>query len=220
MPPFVKAPGGPWHRCHFCGSDSSEQTYAEVAALYATPEYLTHLQPEGAAAQVEALRSNVEWHVHYKHVPPDSTFLDVGCFTGAGLRCAAGLGFAVHGFDVVGQNWHGPHCTIAPVFHAGLFPRKYSHVLCREVLEHVEGWRWFLSELWEAAHLNGIVQVQTPRPCRPGHPMTKIVYQNGHLVILAPPQLQLALERTGFRILDRRFWVGGQAWLCQRMGGV
>jgi uncharacterized protein (DUF779 family) len=207
--------GNQWHRCGACGSDSSEATYPPD---HYTDEYLTSslARTGGIEAAKEYVRSNIEWFDHHKDKCGGLDFLDVGCLEGAAMMVAAEHGWRVHGFDVI-EAARQPGCsTIHPYFAASLFPQVYHAVMCREVLEHVEGWRGFLSELAAVTARNGILQLQTPRPMATNSPTC---YQPAHLFIVSPAALERAVRDLGFTILDSRQWEGtdvgpaGQGWL-------
>jgi hypothetical protein len=209
--------GNLWRRCTACGSDSSEATYP---ADHYTEKYLTDslAKTGGLDAAKEQVRSNIEWLDHYKDKCGGLDFLDVGCLEGAALMVAGEHGWRVHGFDVMPAAAQPGCTTIHPYFAASLFPQLYHAILCKDVLEHVEGWRGFMSELTAVTHRNGIVQLQTPRPM--DEPSTTC-YQPAHLFIIAPAELERAVRDLGFTILDRRQWDGtetgpaGQALLLQ-----
>jgi hypothetical protein len=144
LSPLWKDTGGnQWHRCGACGSDSSEATYPPD---HYTDDYLVKSleRTGGIEAAKEYVRSNIEWFDHHKDKCGGLDFLDVGCLEGAAMMVAAEHGWRVHGFDVI-EAARQPGCsTIHPYFAASLFPQVYHAVMCREVLEHVEGWRGFI----------------------------------------------------------------------------
>jgi SAM-dependent methyltransferase len=211
--------GFQWHRCGGCGSDSSEAPYnpAIYDAGYLTGALANTGGFDAARAQV---RSNIEWYAH--HAPPGRDFLDVGCLEGAGLAEAAAQGWRVHGWDCIPAAAREGCTTISPHFTAALFPRQYHAVFCKDVIEHVPGWRGFLAELAAVTAPGGLLQVQTPTPMATNHPDA---YQPAHLVVLAPGVLESEARRHGLVPLDRRLWGpteadpgrgGGQAWLFRR----
>lgn len=225
---FCKACGGeelqplwedgeaPWLRCLACGSDSAARTYADVGHLYSADYIQAALDREGGLDNaVAAMRSNLDWFQDYRGKAPNNSFLDVGCCEGAALAGMQDRGWAVHGFDVIRPPYDGPHVTVAPHFSAALFPQQYAAVLCREVIEHVEGWRDLLTECHAATARDGLFQLQTPRPWHLQHP---IPYQRYHLQLLSPAIVRYWLERLGFIVLDFRLWDMGQGWLCQKVG--
>ncbi len=206
---------GPWFRCVACGSDSADRPYP--AGMYAAGYVASEVAATGGeAARRLEVRSNCDWFPHYKHLCGGMDFLDVGCCDGAAMHVMQDLGWSVHGFDVTADAARPGCTTINPYFAASLFPQQYHAVLCREVLEHVEGPRQFLNELAAATRPGGLLQVQTPRPC-----VTQegIAYQPAHLQIYSPPALELALREAGFRVLDRRMWPVGQALLLHKADG-
>ena len=203
-----------WFRCVVCGSDSSTREYD--VGIY-TPEWIAQeiAATGGDEARRESVRSNCDWFPHYKHLTGGGLdFLDVGCCDGAAMAEMAGLGFRVHGFDVTEGARREGCTTIHPFFTASLFPRQYHFVLCREVIEHVEGPRQFLSELTAVTHRGGLLQVQTPRPCVD---QERIAYQPAHLQIFSPVMLELLCTNHGFRVLDRRQWGTGIALLLHKV---
>lgn len=216
--PLWKDMGGHlWRRCESCGSDSSEARYDP--AMYDNGYLVESLKRTGGLdAAKEQVRSNIEWFDHYKTHCGGLDFLDVGCLEGAAMMVAQDHGWRVHGFDVI-EEARQPGCsTIYPYFAASLFPQLYHAVLCKDVLEHVEGWRGFVSELTAVVHRNGILQLQTPRPMDEQSPTC---YQPAHLFIISPNELERAMRDLGFTILDKRQWDGtdtgpaGQALLLQ-----
>jgi 2-polyprenyl-3-methyl-5-hydroxy-6-metoxy-1,4-benzoquinol methylase len=206
--------GGCWFRCICCGSDSSDNTWESVAAEYASAAYQQHIVTQlGSIEAAEgALRSNVEWFHDHRDKCVGRDFLDVGHNDGASLTAMQADGWSVHGFDINPAANLGPHTTIAPRFSALLFARRYDAVLCREVIEHIPGWRAMLLECVRATADRGLFQVQTPRPTRTPNP---IGYQRYHLQLFSPLALRSELERAGFQIVDVRLWEAGQAWLCR-----
>lgn len=211
--PLPFAPG--WARCRACGSDTSDSDPAREAERYQTPEYVRWnvIDCGGFDAVVRSVGENVRWFA--AHRGPGRDFLDVGHNEGAMLAAMQADGWGVHGFDVNPHAYLGPHTTIAPAFAAGLFPRRYHAVNCREVLEHVPDWRGLLAELWAATEPGGLCQVQTPRPCGAFDPG---VYQPAHLVIFAPAFLSDYLLSAGWAVLGRRLWPTGQCHLLRRPG--
>ena len=209
---------GDWFHCNACGGSTSRLTYADVRHLY-DARYVTdhHQGDKKSMAQCEIeLSTNRDMFVRHRNGIPNNDFLDVGTNEGAALRVMGGCGFSVHGFDVNPAAKNGRHITIAPYFCARFFPRRYSAVLAREVIEHVEGWRGFLWELHQVTLHRGIVQVQTPRP---SHPADKIVYQKAHLQIIPPHLVLQECLRLGFELLDCLFWPPGQLWVFRKTAG-
>ncbi len=214
-PLWADKDGGPWHRCLACGSDSAERNYADVREIY-NDAYLEHsLKSAGGTLEdcVAAMATNLDWFGHHAERCPNRDFLDIGCLEGAGLTGMAARGWSVHGFDVTKPPYYGPHVTVAPNFHAGLFPQQYSAVLCREVIEHVEGWRQLVTDAFAVTARGGLFQLQTPRPW---HEPDPIPYQLAHLQVFAPMVLRYWLEHVGFTVADYRLWDKGQAWMCRR----
>lgn len=210
-----------WRRCLFCGSDSNELEY-DYETYYAggIPEAFAMTGGVTLPDRIELLRCNLEWFQDHRGGCPDNSFLDVGCAEGAALTGMADRGWSVHGFDVFEPSYRGPHVTVAPAFApafaASLFRQRFAAVLCREVIEHVPGWRAMVGELYAATAGGGLLQLQTPRPCATLESL--IVYQPSHLQIIAPAVLRYWLERTGFDVIDYRLWPCGQAWICRRPG--
>ena len=193
-----------WHRCGACGSDSSEATYPQG---HYTDDYLTSsLERTGGIEKAkEQVRSNIEWFGHYRDRCGGKDFIDVGCLEGAAMMVAADHGWSVHGFDVM-EAARRPGCTtIHPYFAASLFPQCYDAVFCKDVLEHVEGWRGFLSELTAVTAKNGLLQLQSPRPMDTN---SAPCYQPAHLFIVSPATLERAMRDLGFTVLDKRIWDG------------
>jgi SAM-dependent methyltransferase len=126
-------------------------------------------------------------------------------------------GWSPHGFDVfagAGVLCPGADVRTAPVFGRHLFEGRFGAVLCREVIEHVEGWRQLLHECFWSLEPGGLFQVQTPIPqaeLAPGHPYGRV-----HLHIFTPVALEMALRTQGFVVVDRWDWKNGVAFLCQR----
>ena len=193
-----------FYRCLICGCDSSDKTYEEVKHIYCI-DYLKH---NGTAEEnAEQMQTNIDWFEVYRKVAPSKDFLDIGHNEGGGLLAMQRMGWRVHGFDVNPVCDYGPHTTIAPCFAANLFPQKYGAVLCREVIEHVEGWRQLLIEIHNVMLPGGLLQLQTPLPDRKNGPM---VYQLAHLQIFTPHALKLYCRDAGFEVLDWMLWYGGE----------
>jgi len=212
LPLWIGADETVWERCWCCFSDSSNALYDP--AMY-NPFYMTHhAQAESREARLEQLRSNVEWFRDYKPQCAGRDFVDVGHCDGLMLTAMQDDGWRVHGFDVFPEANLGPHTTIAPVFRANLFPQRYQALNCREVIEHVPGWRQMLVEMREALAHGGLLQLQTPRPT-PG--VQTAGYQRAHLQLFSPLALRYELERIGFSILDIRLWDLGQAFMAKRV---
>lgn len=212
-----KAPPCPdVYRCLFCGSDSLDNSYEQVRAVY-SESYLRHNLEDlgGYEACMEALRSNVEWFRDYKPRSPGQDFIDIGFLEGAALTAMQNDGWRVHGFEVIPQAYLGAHTTISTTgFNAGLFPQRYHAALAREVIEHVPDWRQFLAEVHAVLVRGGLFQLQTPRPW---HEPLWIPYQQAHLQILSPGMVRYWAERVGFSVLDFRLWDAGQCWMLQRV---
>jgi 2-polyprenyl-3-methyl-5-hydroxy-6-metoxy-1,4-benzoquinol methylase len=204
---------GNWWRCLACGSDSSDSDYN---TLPYDGDYRQHIVRMTGSIEnaVAALQSNVDLFELHSGGCPDRTFLDVGCLEGAAMMGMAAKGWSVHGFDVMAEAQVGSHVTIAPKFRASLFPRRYSAILAREVIEHVPDWRALFSEIHATLLVKGLFQLQTPRPwLRPD----KIPYQKWHLQIFAPQVIRYWLERFGLEVLECKLWDMGQCWLTRRL---
>jgi len=202
--PLWSAGDAGFYRCLICGCDSSDKNYADVKHIY-NERYLDH---NGTAEQnAGEMQCNIDWFETYRSVAPSKDFLDIGHNEGGGLLAMQRKGWRVHGFDVNPVCNYGPHTTIAPYFAANLFPQKYGVVMCREVIEHVEGWRQFLMEIHEVMLPGGLLQLQTPLPDRKNGPL---VYQLAHLQIFTPHALKLYCRDAGFEVLDWMLWYGGE----------
>lgn len=191
-----------WSACSACGSQSSDAPYP--AALYQRGYVAQEVAGTGGPEKREQeVLSNVDWFPHYQHLTTGRDFLDIGCCDGAAMRVAERFGYSVHGFDVT-EDARQPGCTtIYPYFAASLFPRLFHFVLCREVLEHVPGWRGFLSELTAATERGGVVQIQTPRPVPE---LARYTHQLAHLQIVSPAVLERTVKELGYKVLDKREW--------------
>lgn len=205
--------GFDWFRCTACRSDTNTATYAEVKHAYGGPYFAHHERCNAGRQKVQAeMRANFDWWERFRPLP-DNTFLDVGSCEGCGLDEAAKRGWSVHGFDVFAEARLGAHVTIAPEFRANLFPRQYSAVNCREVLEHVEDWRGLLLEMFAATLPGGMCQVQTPRPIERDE---FNIYQCVHLQLFTPHKLCEAMQAAGWVVADAMFWELGQAWMLRK----
>lgn len=205
-----------WFRCLACGSDSTPAAYNKD--LYTVEFEDFHRKHAGSNVDeaIEKMSTNLDWFQHHKNGCPDNSFLDIGCCEGASLTGMQQRGWSVHGFEVFTPSYFGPHVTVAPEFKASLFPQRYSAVMTREVIEHVDGWRAFLHECYAVTNRGGLFQVQTPRPWEKDHPN---IYSIAHLQLLSPAMMRYWLERIGFEVLDYRLWgdpQAGQAWMCRR----
>lgn len=208
---------GLWWNCWFCGSHVSENTYEQVKHVY-NNDYLFHtIKNIGYDGCIREMTTNVDFFQKHRGGCADGTFLDIGCLEGSGMTAMANKGWSVHGFDVIPQVKEqcapGEHITIADSFKANLFPRKYSAVMAREVIEHVPDWKSFLRECHAATMTNGLFQVQTPRPnfSEDGN-----VYFHDHLQIFAPYVLRNELNNIGFDVIDGKIWDFGQLWICRK----
>lgn len=165
----------------------------------------------------DQVRSNCDWFGHHAEHLPNRDFLDIGCCDGACLRTMAGLGWAVHGFDVVKPSYYGSHVTVAPHFNRWLFPNRYGAVLAREVIEHLDCPLTFLHECHGVLCGGGLFQVQTPKPCDWFH---GAVYQKAHLSIISVQAMRNLLNDAHFDVIDFREWgepgeQPGYAFLCR-----
>jgi len=225
-PVFQSEHDGYWHRCLYCGSDSNVFTYEDVKEGY-NGEYLKrNFQIVGGdlAAVAASMRPNLDWFEDYRHydnhagrgVPAAKDFLDIGYLEGASLQGMMDRKWSVHGFEVIPEAYLGPHTTIAPRFHRGLFPQLYAGVMARGVIEHVEDWRSFLIECHAVTHMGGLFQLQTDRPVEKP---SGIPYERLHLQLMAPAMIRYWLEKLGFAVLDHRVYELGQCWMCQKTDG-
>lgn len=202
--------GDQWWRCGGCNSDSSDSTFQ--ASQY-DQRYLSEslTMTGGMEAAKEQVRSNCSWFDNYAG-KPGRAFLDVGHLEGAALAVMQQGNWSVHGFDI-NPAAAVPGCTtIAPFFAAHFFPQRYDAILCKDVLEHVSGWRQLLVEMTAALNRDGLLQLQTPTPWHEPH---GIPYQAAHLQLFSPKALESAVCRLGYTVLDRRFWDMGQALLLR-----
>lgn len=206
--------GNQWFRCLFCASDSSEQTWEGVKAMYDANYIKNHHGLTTYEAEAEQLKSNIGWFNDYKPEIAGRDFLDVGCTNGVAMTEMQNNGWSVHGFDIIPEAYREGCTTIAPAFSAGLFPMKYSAVMCREVIEHSPTPIQMLTELSYVTRKDGILQLQTPRPTPEVNP---IGYQPAHLDLLSPMVIRYWLERLGFIIKDYWIWEQGQAWMAKRL---
>jgi 2-polyprenyl-3-methyl-5-hydroxy-6-metoxy-1,4-benzoquinol methylase len=116
-------------------------------------------------------------------------------------------GWHPHGFDINPAVARGRFpITVAPAFNASFVP-QVDALLCREVIEHVENWPEFLTELTRAVKPHGLLQVQTPMPSE----MHPNIYQEDHLQIFAPGILEAEISKRGFQIIESRRWTDVQA---------
>lgn len=198
-----------WYHCAACDSESSETVYRHE--LYG-PQYATLMLSEigGMDNAKGAVNTNIDWFDKFK-LSSGRDFLDIGFAEGASTIRMKELGWTTYGFDI--QKMMDYENTLEyPYFAAHLFPLQFDAILCREVIEHVDGWHWFLSELATATKRGGLLQLQTPRPSpdKPGH-----VYQAGHLQVFSPKALEREALSHGFGVLDRLLWDSGQALMLE-----
>lgn len=212
--PFELPPNEPaFVRCVACCSDSSPLSYGDVKHFYSTEHNVRHRQSGGGADMMRRHCSfNTDWLLRHPN-PVRKTFLDVGSCDGSALDNMAAGGWTVQGFDVVPPDFTHHRVTVASEFRAGLFPEPFGAVLCREVIEHVPDPHGLLRELVLATESGGLLEIQTPRPMSEWHP---IPYQTPHLQILSPGRLIDMIQGAGLKILDKRIWPQGQAWLCRK----
>lgn len=210
----VPEEAGNWKRCRDCGSDTNFIEYDP--SRY--PPNLSEVHRKnigGSEAAREQVRSNCEWFDHYREGLPNLDFLDIGCADGSALDVMQSKGWAVHGFDIQKPDYFGPHVTVSPLFTRWLFPLRYAAVLCREVIEHVPTPRQLLFEIHGVTCPNGLVQIQTPKPCDYRH---EHIYQRDHLFIPSTTAMQEMLRTAMLDVIDSREWTAiqpGQAYLCR-----
>lgn len=202
-----------WLRCLSCGSDSSTATYDCVKHLYNSDYPTAHHGKSNDADLRKELTSNIEWFTVHRKGCKDRTFLDVGHCEGTALAMMQELNWSVHGFDINQVCNYGSHTTIAERFKADLFPRQYSAVLCREVIEHVQEPLDFLSQLYQVTMTGGLCQIQTPTPWLWPHP---IPYQTAHLQLFSPMALLYLSTNLGFKLVDKMQWDCGMALLLRK----
>lgn len=214
--PLWKAHDDHWFRCLCCGSDTSTGVYS--AALYGPGFVRRALDDTGGMENARRqLTFNCDWFNLHRDKTNGRDFLDVGCCEGAFLEVMQVSGWSVHGFDVTEEARKEGCTTIAPFFTADLFPRQYHAINCREVIEHVDGVRQFMAELYLACHHHGLIQIQTPRPASNPHPM---IYHGAHLQIISPAAMENMVRQIGCEILDRLFWPEGQAWMIRKVNSI
>lgn len=222
LPLWHDGDGYEWWACLLCGSHVSTARYNP--AVY-SDEYLTTalVHTGGMEKAKEQVRSLVEWLDHHKEGCVGHDLLDVGCLEGAMLAVGQEHGWSIHGWDKIPAA-HRPGCTtITPYFAAGFFGQQFDAVTCKDVIEHVEGFRAFLSELAAVTARGGLLLIQTPRPMAHYHPHA---HQKSHLFIISLPALELAVLSLGFRVLDKRHWTAtetgpaGQAILLRKIDGL
>lgn len=197
-----------WQRCASCGSDSNPLHYADVSHAYAGTIMQDHLRASCADLKGDQA-TNLDWFG--RHSPPERTFLDIGCCTGAGMEGMRDRGYQAWGFDV-SDAAVGPGVVVAPEFRASLLDRRFGCILIREVIEHIEDWRELLRQAVCTLVSGGLLQIQTPRP---GWDPNPIPYQDYHLQLFSPVALRLAIRDAGLTIVDRMQWPCGQAFLCR-----
>lgn len=199
--------------CSACGSDSSPLSYGDVKHFYSTANVTKHRESGGGSDAMRRHCSfNTDWMLQYPN-PVRKTFLDVGSCDGSAMDNMRAGGWEVQGFDVVPPDIGTSRVTIASEFRASLFSAPFGAVLCREVIEHVPDPHGLLRELVLAAEIGGLVQIQTPRPMDEWNPLP---YQTPHLQVISPSAMIGLIQDAGLRILDKRLWREGQAWLCRK----
>lgn len=212
--PFAMPEGEPaFMRCLACGSDSSPLSYEDVKHFYSTANSSIHRDNGGGYDGMRRHCSfNTDWIVADRN-PVRKTFLDVGSCDGSALDNMKAAGWTVQGFDVVPPDDARHPVTVAPEFRASLFPAPFGAVLCREVIEHVPDPHGLVRELVTATEVGGLVEIQTPRPMNEWNPLP---YQSPHLQVFSVGALLNLMQNAGLKVLDRRIWAEGQAWLCRR----
>ena len=206
---------GAWLRCATCGSDSNNLPY--IAEHYTpTLSEIAERDGGGDAKMREQVKYNVDLLEGCRGELPDNTFLDVGCCDGAAMRELGDRGWATHGFDVFMPPWGDTDLvTVGPNLNRWQFPRRYSAVMCREVLEHVDHPQGLLHELHACALPGGIVQVQTPSPLSAW--TVEWVYIPGHLCIFSPGMLKRMMTAARLEMLFEYHWDGGQVYVTRAL---
>lgn len=221
MPFHHAAIGDHWRQCNRCLSHCSLLPYDPD--MY-SPSYEAY--EVKATGGIEACRKQVEsncsWYNEFRDQHLPKHFLDVGTGDGAALTVMQDVeGWSIHGFETYVPSYNGSHITVGRDFNRWLFPQKYTAVLCREVIEHVPSPLRLINELRAVTEFRGLVQIQTPTPiyddAQAAASRLPIAagYQRAHLNLFAPTQLQGMIEACLFRIIDRRLWPGGQAYMCR-----
>lgn len=200
-----------WYRCLVCASATSTVTSSETSRLYSNKEYAA--LPHGCKTFQEAVdQMGVNVDYFNRHREQGCEFLDIGCNEGASLAAFKASGWRPTGFDVNPHAARG--AVIAPKFEANLFDKQFDAVMCREVIEHVEDWKGLLVEINHTVKMEGLFQLQTPRPV--GHPHS-IPYQYAHLQLFSTAQLVKAVKESGFEILELLAWEIGQMLMCRKI---
>lgn len=187
-----------WHRCLICGCESNGSTRLTPAREY----------PEHQAA-------DAEWFAQHKAQDNDFTALILGSGKGSMLAEMQGRGWSIHGFDERPECNLGDHTTIAPFFHAGLFPRRYAAVYDRGGLSRSPGWRQRLAELALACRLapkGGMLQLHAGRPAGDG---SAPVYNDGHSQLFLPVALKAELPAVGLEVVEERLSPGWLGLMCR-----
>lgn len=202
--------GCQWYDCAACHCHSSDSKFA--TSDYNQHYYDTAVKNCGTVEDGKThCISNCTWFDHH-HERERKDFLDVGCLEGSAMMNMADLGWSVHGWDCNPASYREGCTTVTPFFAAHFFPQRYDAILCREVIEHVPGWRQFIVELTVALHRGGLLQIQTPQPMGEAHP---IPYQKAHLQLFKPNMLLEELKPLGFKVWDARDWGMGFAYLLR-----
>ncbi|HEX4048655.1 MAG TPA: class I SAM-dependent methyltransferase [Elusimicrobiota bacterium] len=158
--------------------------------------------------------------------PRRGRLLDVGCASGHFLRLAAQRGYQAEGLEVdsrfvaMARESGLPGVSLGQLdaAYAGANAGALEAVSIMEVLEHVDDPIGFLRLAGEALKPGGTLLVSVPDNRRPT-PFGRDVwdYPPHHLTRWGPKALKLALEKSGFEVLDMRglplhVWEFSRVW--------
>ena len=212
-------------RCDRCGLIySADRPSMDELPDYYPQDYEAYQQPETEMSSSQVWHSNRMWEMQVDYIekfkPSRGQLLDVGCATGEFLNIARKRGWQVHGLELIEQTAqiarqrHGIQVDTGRLETVNLPENTFDLITMWDVLEHLPDPLASLQHCCRLLRESGVIVFSIPNLAS----VDRYLFGRSwigwdaprHFTLFTLETLQAAFKKTGYKMVDRRCFLGGK----------